>query len=67
MIHNDLYTKAKVYNLGDYYVSDSIINNKKTKVYEFQKLKETIDEQYSTPIANKVKLHIELHWKMMQR
>jgi len=56
LIHNDLYTKAKVYNLGDYYVSDSIINNKKTKVYEFQKLKETIDEQYSTPIANKVKL-----------
>ena len=37
-------------------MSDSIINNKKTKVYEFQKLKETIDEQYSTPIANKVKL-----------
>ena len=57
LIHNDLFTKAKVYNLGeDYYVSDSIINNKKTKVYEFQKLKERIDEQYSTPIANKVKL-----------
>ena len=29
LIHNDLHTKAKVYNLGDYYVSDSIINNKK--------------------------------------
>ena len=56
LIHNDLFTKAKVYNLGDYFASDSIINNKKTKVYEFQKLKETIDEQYSTPIANKVKL-----------
>ncbi len=56
LIHNDLSTKTKLYNLGDYFVSDSIIDNKKTKVYEFKKIKETIDEQYSTPIANKVKL-----------
>ena len=56
LMHNDLYTKAKVYNFEDYSIRDSIINNKKSKLYEFQKLKETIDEQYSTPIANKVKL-----------
>ena len=56
LIHNDLYTKAKVYNFRDYIIRDSIINNKKSKVYEFQKLKETIDEQYSAPIANKVKI-----------
>tara|TARA_B100001173_G_scaffold304337_1_gene308205 strand:+ start:2341 stop:4269 length:1929 start_codon:yes stop_codon:yes gene_type:complete len=56
LINNDLYTKAKVYNFKDYTIKDSIINNKKSKVYEFQKLNETIDEQYSAPIANKVKL-----------
>ena len=56
IIHNDLYTKAKVYNFRDYTIRDSIINNKKSKVYEFQKLKETIDEQYSAQIANKVKI-----------
>lgn len=56
LIHNDLYTKAKVYNFRDYTIRDSIINNKKSKVYEFQKLKETIDEQYSAQIANKVKI-----------
>ena len=60
LIHNDFEPITKVYNSEKYLEKDTLINNYKSKYIKFSDLDETKYEQYSKPIANKVRVAYQL-------
>ena len=60
LIHNDFEPITKVYNSEKYLEKDTLINNYKSKYIQFSDLDETKYEQYSKPIANKVRVAYQL-------
>ena len=60
LIHNDFEPITKVYNSEKYLEKDTLINNYKSKYIQFSDLDKTKYEQYSKPIANKVRVAYQL-------
>ena len=56
LIENDLKSNIKIYNSYSSSVIDTLFDGKKSKLINFKNLDATSDEQYSTPIANKIKV-----------
>ena len=61
LIQDNLKSNLKVYNTTDYKIIDSLIDNKRAKLVHFNNIKESLNEQYSTPIANKVKVSYQCY------
>ena len=56
LIENDFKSNIKIYNSYNSSVIDTLFDGKKSKLINFKNLDATSDEQYSTPIANKIKV-----------
>ena len=56
LIENDFKSNIKIYNSYSSSVIDTLFDGKKSKLINFKNLDATSDEQYSTPIANKIKV-----------
>ena len=56
LIENDFKSNIKIYNSYNSSVIDTLFDGKKSKLINFKNLNATFDEQYSTPIANKIKV-----------
>ena len=56
LIENDFKSNIKIYNSYSSSVIDTLFDGKKSKLINFKNLNATFDEQYSTPIANKIKV-----------
>ena len=56
LIENNFKSNIKIYNSNNSFVSDIIFDGKKSKQIIFNNLNATANEQYSTPIANKIKI-----------
>ena len=56
LIENDFKSNIKIYNSFSSSVIDTLFDGKKSKLINFKNLDATSDEQYSTPIANKIKV-----------
>ena len=56
LIENDFKSNIKIYNSYSSSVIDTLFDGKKSKLINFKNLEATSDEQYSTPIANKIKV-----------
>ena len=61
LIGNDFKSNIKIYNSKYSIVSDTIIDNKKAKFVRFKHIDKTVNEQYSTPIANKIKISYQCY------
>ena len=61
LIQNNFKSNLKVYNTTDYKVKDSLIDNKKAKLVHFNNIKASSYEQYSPPIANKIKVSYQCY------
>jgi hypothetical protein len=61
LIQNNFKSNLKVYNTTDYKVTDSLIDNKKAKIVHFTNIKESLNEQYATPVANKIKVSYQCY------
>ena len=51
----------KIYNSFNSLVEDTLIDGKKSKLINFKNLDATSNEQYSTPIANKIKVSYQCY------
>ncbi len=56
LIENDFKSNIKIYNSYNSSVMDTLIDGKKSKLVNFVNLYATSNEQYATPIANKIKV-----------
>ena len=56
LIENDFKSNIKIYNSYSSSVIDTLFDGKKSKLINFKNLDATSDEQYSTPMANKIKV-----------
>ena len=61
LIQDNLKSNLKVYNTTDYKIIDSLIDNKRAKLVHFNNIKESSNEQYSTPVANKIKVSYQCY------
>ena len=61
LIENNFKSNIKIYNSNDSFVSDIIFDGKKSKQIIFNNLNATANEQYSTPIANKIKISYQCY------
>ncbi len=61
LIENDFKSNIKIYNSFNSYVDDTLIDGKKSKIINFKNLDATSNEQYSTPIANKIKVSYQCY------
>ena len=61
LIGNDFKSNIKIYNSKYSIVSDTIIDSKKAKFVRFKHIDKTVNEQYSTPIANKIKISYQCY------
>lgn len=61
LIENDFNSNIKIYNSNNSFVSDIVYDGKKSKQIVFNNLEATANEQYSTPIANKVKISYQCY------
>ncbi len=61
LIQNTFKSNLKVYNTNYYKIRDSLIDNKKAKIVHFTNIKESLNEQYATPIANKIKVSYQCY------
>ena len=61
LIQDNLTSKIKVYNAKNYKIKDTLISGKNAKFINFSKIKESVNEQYATPIANKLKVSYQCY------
>ena len=61
LIENNFKSNIKIYNSNNSFVSDIIFDGKKSKQIIFNNLNATANEQYSTPIANKIKISYQCY------
>ena len=61
LIENNFKSNIKIYNSNNSFVSDIIFDGKKSKQIIFNNLTATANEQYSTPIANKIKISYQCY------
>ena len=61
LIQDNLTSNIKVYNAKNYKIKDTLISGKNAKFINFSKIKESINEQYATPIANKLKVSYQCY------
>ena len=61
LIENDFKSNIKIYNSFNSFVEDTLIDGKKSKLINFKNLDATSNEQYSTPIANKIKVSYQCY------
>ena len=61
LIENDFKSNIKIYNSFNSFVEDTLIDGKKSKIINFKNLDATSNEQYSTPIANKIKVSYQCY------
>ena len=61
LIENNFRSNIKIYNSNNSFVSDIIFDGKKSKQIIFNNLNATANEQYSTPIANKIKISYQCY------
>ena len=61
LIENNFKSNIKIYNSFNSFVEDTLIDGKKSKVINFKNLDATSNEQYSTPIANKIKVSYQCY------
>ena len=61
LIQDNFKSNLKVYNTVDYKIRDSLIDNKKAKLVHFTNIKESLNEQYATPVANKIKVSYQCY------
>ena len=61
LIENDFKSNIKIYNSKYSIVNDTIIDGKKAKFVRFKYIDKTVNEQYSTPIANKIKISFQCY------
>ena len=61
LIQDNLISNIKVYNAKNYKIKDTLISGKNAKFINFSKIKESINEQYATPIANKLKVSYQCY------
>lgn len=61
LIENNFKSNIKIYNSNNSFVSDIIFDGKKSKQIIFNNLNSTANEQYSTPIANKIKISYQCY------
>ena len=61
LIENDFKSNIKIYNSFNSFVEDTLIDGKKSKIINFKNLDATSNEQYSTPVANKVKVSYQCY------
>ena len=61
LIENSFKSNIKIYNSFNSTVEDTLIDGKKSKLINFKNLDATSNEQYSTPIANKIKVSYQCY------
>lgn len=61
LIENNFNSNIKIYNSNNSFVSDILYDGKKSKQIVFNNLEATANEQYSTPIANKVQISYQCY------
>ena len=61
LIENDFKSNIKIYNSFNSFVEDTLIDGKKSKIINFKNLNATSNEQYSTPVANKIKVSYQCY------
>ena len=61
LIENEFKSNIKIYNSGKSSVTDTLFEGKKSKMVNFQNLNATVNEQYSAPIANKIKISYQCY------
>ena len=61
LIENNFKSNIKIYNSFNSFVEDTLIDGKKSKLINFKNLDATSNEQYSTPIANKIKVSYQCY------
>ena len=61
LIENNFKSNIKIYNSNNSFVSEIIFDGKKSKQIIFNNLNATANEQYSTPIANKIKISYQCY------
>ena len=61
LIENKFKSNIKIYNSFNSLVEDTLIDGKKSKLINFKNLDATSNEQYSTPIANKIKVSYQCY------
>ena len=61
LIENNFKSNIKIYNSFNSSVEDTLIDGKKSKLINFKNLDATSNEQYSTPIANKIKVSYQCY------
>ena len=61
LIENDFKSNIKIYNSFNSFVEDTLIDGKKSKIINFKNLDATSNEQYSTPVANKIKVSYQCY------
>ncbi len=63
LIENDFKSNIKIYNSPNSTIIDTLFVGKKSKFIKFDNLKGTVNEQYATPIANKIKVSYQCYTK----
>ena len=61
MIENNFKSNIKIYNSNISSVKDTFFDGKKSKLVSFKNLNSTANEQYATPIANKIKISYQCY------
>ncbi len=61
LIENDFKSNIKIYNSNISSVKDTVFDGKKSKIVSFKNLNSTANEQYATPIANKIKISYQCY------
>jgi len=61
LIENEFKSNIKIYNSSKSSVTDTLFDGKKSKMVNFQNLNATVNEQYSAPIANKIKISYQCY------
>lgn len=61
LIENEFKSNIKIYNSSKSSVKDTLFDGKKSKMVNFQNLNATVNEQYSAPIANKIKISYQCY------
>ena len=61
LINNNLISNIKIYNSNNSYAKDTLINEKKAKYIDFKDIGATNNEQYSTYVANRLKVSYQCY------
>jgi len=61
LIENNFKSNIKIYNSNISSVKDTVFDGKKSKLVSFKNLNSTANEQYATPIANKIKISYQCY------